>query len=533
MEQTLELTAPPNTKRKGPARHSQVTFKPYQQGQSFLLPPSLDDLLSPNHVVRVVSRIIDQINIEPLLAAYKGGGTSSYHPRMMLKVMVYAYTQKRFSSRQIAKALRENIPFMWLSGNSRPDFRTINHFRSSRLKGVIDAIFAEVIEYLHQEGYIHFDNYFVDGSKFEADANKHSHVWRKSVARYKEQLREKIRALLAHIDGITETENQQYGDRDLEELGEDVTLDSQRLAKTIARLNEKLKQQPENKELKKSIKKLKKDALPRLERYEQQEQTLAGRNSYSKTDSDATFMRLKGERLGQGRLRAAYNIQIGTENQFVVNASVHQNASDTVCFTEHMDKFESLHEHLPQNVIGDAAYGSEENYDYLDQKGANNFLKYNTFHFEQTKKFKENAFHVQNLPYDADRDEYTCPAGKVLRYEQTIEVETATGYRIQKRVYKAEDCQGCELKTLCHKGQGPRQIHVGVKLKHFKERARENLNSEQGRKLRSKRGVDVEPAFGNIKHNLGFRRFRLRGLKKVNIEINLVSMAHNMIKLAA
>ena len=159
------------------------------------------------------------MDLEPLLRQYKGGGTSSYHPRMMLKVLVYAYTQRIYSSRQIAKALRENVNFMWLSGGNRPDFRTINGFRGEKMKGVIEEVFTAVLELLVEEGYVKLENYFVDGSKVEANANRHKVVWAKSRAKYQERLREKVKELLREIERINEAENEEYGDKDLEEMG--------------------------------------------------------------------------------------------------------------------------------------------------------------------------------------------------------------------------------------------------------------------------------------------------------------------------
>jgi len=300
----------------------------------------------------------------------------------------------------------------------------------------------------------------------------------------------------------------------------------------VAELDKKLAERPEDQKLKTTVKTLKKE-LPRLARYEQQEQMLAGRNSYSKTDSDATFMRMKDDPLNKGQLKPAYNIQAGVENQFVIGVSVHQNAADSACLIEHLDKLEAQHGQLPKKVIADAGYGCEENYDYLQKKGITAFVKYSTFHREQKKAFKEDPFHTQNLLYDEDRDEFICPAGKPMRYEKTVEVTTATGYKTQKRIYKAEGCAGCELRRHCCQGNGDRRIHINFRLRQFQKRARDHLLSEEGKKLRARRGVEIETVFGNIKRNLGFRRFWLRGLKKVNIEINLLCMAHNMIKMAA
>ena len=136
------------------------------------LPMDVEIKIPEKHLVRTVNNAIEKMNINPLLEKYKGGGTSSYHPKMMLKVLVYAYCQRIYSSRQIAKALRENINFMWLSGNSQPDFRTINRFRSSVMKDIIDEVFASVLELLIEEGHVKLENYFLDGTKIEANANK-------------------------------------------------------------------------------------------------------------------------------------------------------------------------------------------------------------------------------------------------------------------------------------------------------------------------------------------------------------------------
>ncbi len=165
-------------------------FKPYVMQQPYLLPASYADLIEPEHLVRVVSAAINKLDLRPLLAQYKGGGTSSYHPQMLLKVLVYAYTQKLYTSRKIAKALRENIHFMWISGGQRPDFHTINDFRGSRMRGVIDEVFAEVLEYLIEAGKVKLEVYFVDGTKIAADANQHKVVWAKRKDNYQKRVQQ-------------------------------------------------------------------------------------------------------------------------------------------------------------------------------------------------------------------------------------------------------------------------------------------------------------------------------------------------------
>lgn len=507
------------------------TFKEYNQHQGMLLPPSLDEMIPPANLVRVINSIIDSMEISSLVRQYKMAGTSSYHPRMMLKAILYAYTQRIYSSRRIAKALRENIHFMWLCGMNRPDFRTINRFRTSRLKATIDELFYSLIEILEEMQLIKLENYFLDGTKIEANANKYTWVWKKSNKRYKENLEKKVKALLVEIDKENEAEESEYKDKDLEEMGEDAHIDSEELKKRIEEMNERLRKKPENKELKKSVKILEKEYLPKLEKYEDQAEKLGDRNSYSKTDVDATFMRMKEDQKN-GQAKPGYNVQIGTENQFIVGYSIHQQAGDTSCFIPHLEKVKTyFNNKLPENIISDAGYGSEENYEYIDRNNLGNHVKYSYYHIEKTKKFKEDKFRLENLPYDPGKNEYSCPGGRKLKYSETKEITTANGYKTHRDIYECENCDDCIYRKQCHKSANDRRIQVSHRLNYFKNKVRENLNSEKGIVLRKKRGVEVESVFGQVKHNKLFKRFLLRGIEKVNIEWGLISIAHNLMKI--
>lgn len=230
--------------------NEKVVFKYYNMNQ-LKLPIDVEIMIPEKHLVKVINTAIEKMNINPLLEKYKGGGTSSYHPKMMLKVLVYAYSQRIYSSRSIAKGLRENIHFMWLSGNSQPDFRTINRFRSSVMKDIIDEVFASVVELLIEAGHVKLENYFLDGTKIEANANKYSFVWKKSIEKNKTKLQEKIKELIKHIDEVNEEENRKYGDKDLEELGEEGPIDSGKLDELVKMLDENYLKIPKIKILKK------------------------------------------------------------------------------------------------------------------------------------------------------------------------------------------------------------------------------------------------------------------------------------------
>lgn len=517
---------------------SAPVFKEYNQNQRMLLPPSLGEMVPENHLVRVVSKTIDQMNIEPLLETYKGGGTSSYHPGMMVKVLVYAYLSKIYASRRIAKALREDVNFMWLSGMNRPDFRSINNFRSGRMKVVIDKIFGSMIEFCIENKYVRLENYFVDGTKLEADANRHSYVWSKNTARYKKGVQEKIKELLKQMEEENEKENQLYGDRDLEELGEE-GISSDKIQEQVKRLNEILEGQKEKgssgdkeslariKEVEKVKKEIEEKQLPKLRKYEEQEKILDGRNSYSKTDTDATFFRDKKD-----LIVPAYNVLAGSENQFILSYTIHQTASETEVLPAHIRHLKEQTGRVPEAITGDSTFGSQENYEYIEKEHIGNYLKYPTYHYEKTKKYREDIFNKDHFAYDRERDRYKCPVGRELTYKETQKRKTSTGYETEQRIYECEDCSGCPEAEKCKKGQGNRSIRINTRLIEYRAQARANLETEKGIYLRKQRGIEIESVFGDIKWNQGYRRFRLRGLAKVNVEFGLLSMAHNMKKIA-
>ena len=506
--------------------------------QPSLLPPSLDELIPAQHLVRVVNRVVDELDLEPLLAKYKGGGTSSYHPRMMLKVIVYAYTQKIYSSRKMEKALWENIGFMWISGGNKPDFHTLNHFRGVVMKEVVRKVFASLMEWLVEEGYVKMETYFVDWTKVGANSNPHKVIWAKKTKRYKEKLQEQIETLLNEIERVNEQEQAEYGEENLEELGEHSPLTAEKLKQKVAELNEALQKKPEDGKLKQAVKQLEQKDLPRLEKYEEQERLLDGRNSYSKTDPDASSLRMKEDRAARKPLaRPAYNVQMGTEGQFVVGYSIHQQADDTSCFIPHMQQQIFPQGKQFKNGSGDAGYGSEENYAWLEHHHLGNYFKYNTFHQEQHPPRKPELleklrFQSTHFPYDREQDEFICPAQNRMVYVETQPSKSRNGFLSERRIYECLTCSTCPLKPQCTKAKGNRQIQVGFELRRYRQQAKDNLLSEQGLTLRQLRSIEPETVFGDIKHNMGFRRFMLRGLKKVDVEWGLVCMAHNLRKLA-
>lgn len=527
----MKEPTPPHGKKK---RHNQVTFKPYVQNQAWLLPPTLEELIPEEHLVRLVNDAIEGMDLEPILNTYEGGGSSTYHPRMMLKALVYGYVDKRYSSRDIEKALQENLCYMWLCGMQKPDHNTLNRFRNSRLKQTVKAVFAHVLAMLVEQGYVRLEEYYVDGTKLESVAGRYTYVWAKNVERYKGALLEKIAQIIEQIEAANEQAEAEAA-KEQAKAAQPAVSDSEALQETIERLNKALKEQlGENKKLSKQLEKLQQEHLPKLQSYEEQEAILAGRSSYSKTDPDATFMRTKEDHLGKGQLKPCYNLQLGTENQFVINYTVHQTPSDMAVFTEHMDDtfqvLESIGAPQPKRIGGDAGYGCEQAYEYLEEKGPEAYLKYPGFDREQNGKADANPFYYTNLYYNAEQDYYVCPMGQRMALVQVCEEKTQAGYPHKIHVYQAQRCEGCPLRGMCHKAKTDRIIRVNQRNARYRQQARQRLNSLRGIRMRQKRGIDTEPVFGHIKQCRGFRRFLLTGLEGVSTESGLLAIAHNLRK---
>lgn len=504
-----------------------VVFKEYAPNQGMLLPPSLEELIGKTHAVRVVNSVIDKIDIGPLVDTFKGGGTSSYHPAMLLKVLVYAYLSNVYSSRRIEAAVKENIHFMWLAGMKRPDHNTINRFRGQRLKKHIKEVFTQVVLLLMEAGHVDLKAVYTDGTKLEANANKYTFVWGKSIQTNKKKMKAQLEELWNYTQQVAD--NELKGD----DPGEMQEVDPEKVERTIEAINTALQGKEVDPKVKQKLNYAKKNWGPNLRKYQMQQSILGERGSYSKTDPGATFMRMKDDHMGNGQLKAGYNVQWSTQDQFVVHYSLHQDATDTRTLIPHYKELQSRLGRLPDAAVADAGYGSEQNYEYLESEGVQAFVKYSYFHREQQKSHqKKYPFAQDRLYYDAARNQYICPMGQAMRHIGDQRSTNKAGHPFTVSRYQAINCATCPLNGACHKSKGNRIIEVNHRLGQLKAKARELLTSEEGLMHRSARPVEVESAFGNLKQNKGFTRFMLRGLEKVALETGLLATAINLKKLA-
>ena len=511
-----------------------MRFKDYNQNQTILLPYSFDDLIPEKHPVRVIDQVVNSLNIQPLLKAYSKEGNPGYHPKMLLKVMLYGYMTNIYSSRKIELALRENINFMWLSSMTIVDHNTINRFRSDKLKDSFKEIFKQVVLMLANEGLVTLKNIYTDGTKIEAQAGRYTFVWGNSIKTNKAKMLTQLEELWKYAQNIDNDDDPNPEPTEFKEISKEV------IQKTVAKIDAKLSGNDKaSSKAKAKLRYIKNNFVANLEKYDRQEAILGNRNSYSKTDTEATFMRMKEDHMQNGQLKPAYNTQISTENQIIVNYTMHQNPTDTKTLKPHLDNFEQTYgEEIfneLQTITADAGYGSEENYDALEDKGITAYVKYNTFEKEQDKNYqkKHKPFSKENLYYNQEEDYYVCPMGQKMHKTHQSQKTTEAGYKQNLSHYQAQNCQGCPLRSQCFKAKGNRSIERNHNLEKHKQKTRELLLSEIGIQKRKQRSADVEPVFAQLKHNNGFRRFSLKGIKKVELEFGLMAIAHNLRKKTA
>jgi len=518
---------------KGMAKIDKIHFRPYTNKQIVLFPQRIDEDIAGDAPVRVVDALIDGLDLSGFRKLYKEAGRSAYDPRMMLKAIIYGYMSNVYSCRKIEERLRRDTHFIWLAGYEKPDFITINRFRN-RVKEEINALFTQVVVLLAERGFVSLDVEYIDGTKVESKANKYTFVWRKTVERNRAKLLEKVRVLLEQIDEAVAQDN--AAER------ESVEFTPELLRSMAAELNESLTQKPEpatkeerreRKARERQARELEKKAS-KLAEYDGHLKTLGGRNSYSKTDPDATFMRMKEDAMRNGQTKPGYNLQIGTESQFITDFGLFPNPTDTLTLPAFLTSFGDRYGRMPGETCADSGYGSEENYSFMEGNGVEAYVKYNWFHKEQRRAFGKDIFRLENLHYNKEKDYYVCPMGQHMERVGTVNTRTDSGFVAQSAVYKARRCEGCPLRWGCYKGKAPaRTVVANHSLMEFKRQARERLTSEKGLEHRSRRPTEPEAVFGQIKYNMQYKRFRHFGKDKVTMDFAFFAIAFNAKKMAA
>lgn len=519
-------------------------FKNYTINQT-TLPLDMEQFIPETDVAFAVNSLVEAIPPHLFDELEQQLGRPAYHPKMMLKILLYAYTQRVFSGRKIECLLDDSYRMRWLANHEQVRYRTINRFRNHETTAQLLAeAFVLFRRQLITNQVIDNEAIFIDGTKIEADANKFSFVWRKAATRYERALDEKSEAFYQALyqeeilpclkeeeqsDGLSSDQLEEVAHHLEAELHETNTqLAQEQSPKKQSQLKRK------RRVYKKYLRQVQADYLPRKQKYERYRRLFQERNSFSKTDTDATFMRMKDDYMRNGQLKPGYNLQIATENQYILAYDLFPNPTDTKTLAPFLDSFLEQHKELPEYIVADAGYGSEQNYMYIyDVLHKTPLITYSTYYKESKKKNKENPFNVENWRYLQEQDEYICPAKRPVPFKGYSRIKDKGGFVRDFKVYECEDCRACPVRSQCTRSKGTqkRQLLVNNSWRYFKAECKKKLLEEKTGSIYRRRKVDVEPVFGHLKAHLAFHRFHLRGKQGATIDVGLALMALNLRKL--
>ncbi|GGB78051.1 Transposase [Staphylococcus nepalensis] len=380
---------------------------------------------------------------------------------MMLKIILYAYTQSVFSGRKIEKLLNDRIRMTWLSQNQTPSYKAINRFRvNAKVDALLESLFIQFHSQCLKQNLIDDKTIFIDGTKLEANANRYTFVWKKSIQNYESKMNEDSKALYHELvkDKIIPKIKE---DNDHELTQKEIDLIGTHLDKEIEDLNHYIEHEKstrlrkQTRQKRTEIKRYKKKFAAYSERkykYKTQKAILQDRNSYSKTDHDATFMRMKENHMKNGQLKPGYHLQIATNSQFVLSYDVYQNPTDTRTMIPFLTLIKGTYGHLPEYIVADAGYGSEPNYmAIINEFNRTPLITYGMFIKDKTNKYKSDIFNTHNWEYDEINDEFICPNHKRLGFKRYAYRHDKYGFRRDFKLYECDDCSECPLKNHCMK----------------------------------------------------------------------------------
>ena len=511
------------------------THKNYTElGETYqlVLPLCLEGMIPEDDSVRLLSHELEELDYTMLYKAYSSKGRNPVvEPKTMFKIVAYAYSQGIYSSRKIHRACLRDINFMWLlAGQKAPDHSTIARFRTGFLAEACEDLFYQLVRRLAQYGELSKETVFIDGTKLEACANKYTFVWRKSVNKWEEKMFLKLETavrLLNHEymkDFVITRENRTKELQMIMDFLETYCSDH-RIAFVHGRGNRKSIHQ--------RYCELFRRFLDRQLMYDLHNSRFEGRNSYSKTDVDATFMHMKDDHMRNAQLKPGYNVQIGVDSEYIVAADIFSDRNDVWTLVPFLQGMEERLGFRYPSVTADSGYESEEGYEFLKKNHQIPYIKPQTYEKWKKRTFKQDISKRENMRYDTGLDIYTCHAGRKIKPMYIKVQKSKSGYRSEVTVYECEDCTDCPHKEKCTRSKGNKKLYVSKKFIADRQESYENIMSETGILYRMNRSIQVEGAFGVLKNDYEFQRFLLRGKTKVKLEFLLLCMGYNINKLHA
>ena len=499
------------------------------------LPLELETIIPENDSVRLLSQLVEEMDLTDLYSTYER--INSLSPRTLLKIVLYSYMNGDYSSRSMELNCKRDINFMFLlEGHKAPDHATLARFRSLHFAPCSKRILAEVSNILFDLGEISGETIFIDGTKIEACANKYTFVWKKAVTKNQAKL------LIRLADFVAECEEAYdikivYGN----------TIKMKHVKRLRKRLLKLCKEEnitfvhgigKRKSPLQKSFETLD-GYLNKLKEYNQKIHKCGSRNSYSKTDEDATFMRMKEDAMMNGQLKPAYNLQHGVDSEYITWLTIGQQPTDTTTLIPFLKDAEQNLKFKYKNITADAGYESEENYLFLEENNQIAFIKPANYEISKTRKYKNDIGKMDNMEYDEEGDFYTCKNNQKLVVDHIRHSKSKTGYVSEKTIYKCENCDGCPYKSECIKGNNcktpleerTKMLQVAKTFIEQRKADLERIISEEGKLYRMNRSIQAEGSFGDIKQDMQFRRYLTKGAANVLAESTLLAIARNINKL--
>ena len=505
----------------------------YSNPKQAVLPLLISDYLDICDPVLTFDRFMGEIELEKYLKSIPKHytGRLRYNPVSMLKTVLFGFmTNGYISLREIEDQCKVNLRFMYLMEHETPSYRTFGYFINEVIGDSIEEIFSDINKKIFETEHVDLQHLYIDGSKFEANANKYSWVWKKATEKSRFRLFDKITHLFEEINeelsctGVKLSINSEYAPEYIKEAAEKYAevwqLDEMQF--TYGRGHRKTVQQRHYEKLR--------EYAAKLEEYVEKISICGeGRNSYSKTDHAATFMRIKTDYMGNDQLLPAYNVQIGVADEYIAVVDVNQYRTDMDCFIPLMNRFRDIYGFYPKYPVADAGYGSYNNYIFCEQNGMEKYMKFTMFKKETTdKKYHEDPFRAVNFQIGKDGI-MRCPNGKAFHLQYRKHVY-GNQYGRQEEVYQCEDCSGCPYTERCKKADKNRTVRINHELTAMHQEVIDNLESIHGALLRMNRSIQAEGTFGIMKNDRWYKRIIRRGIKSVQLEVFLVSIGQNLYK---
>ena len=501
------------------------------------LPLDLEISIPSDDPVRLVSAFVEEMDLSELYKTYGRIRKNQATPRQMLKLVIYAAMNRIYSSRDIREAWKRDINFMYLlEGMPAPDHATIARFISLHFSACAKVLLAQMSDLLYLLGEISGKTIFIDGTKIESAANQYTFVWKQAITKNQARLYTKLTSFVAECEelyGIRTVYHDQISIHTLKRLKKQLCRAKVQEGIVFVHGIGRRKTQ-----LQKSMEQLD-QYLEKRKEYTKKLYTLGDRNSYSKTDLDATFMRRKEDAMLNGQLKPAYNIQHGVDSEYITWIDISPRPTDTCTLIPFLKDMESHLGFKYSEIVADAGYESEENYLFIEGNGQTAYIKPQNYEISKTRKYKKDISRRENMEYHADRDSYICRNGRELTVTNERRSKTASGSVSVKTYYRSPDCTGCPYKTECIKGNNCKTpmekrnkvLMVSKTMSQKRAEDLERITSEYGTMLRMNRSIQAEGSFADVKEDMNFRRYLYRGKANALAESILLAMGRNINKL--